>query len=154
MNEIMKKIMLVALLFPTLILTAQNVEQEKETIKEVIQTAYVEGLQNEGDTKKIDSGIHPDFNLLGIGKNNTMWKYSIIDWKASSVKKRKEGKLPLSGDDIVSIKFISIDITGTAAMAKIKFYVGNKLTYIDYISLYKFDDGWKMVNKIFYQFSN
>ena len=148
----MKKLILFTLLFSTLILSAQNVEQEKKSIKEVIQTAYVEGLQNEGVADKIDSGIHPDFNLLGIGKNNTMWKYSITDWKASSVKKRKEGKLPLTDDNTVSIKFISIDITGTAAMAKIEFYVGKKLTYVDYISLYKFKDGWKMVNKIFYKF--
>jgi len=37
-------------------------------------------------------------------------------------------------------------------MAKIDFYVGDKLTYVDYISLYKFEEGWKMVNKIFYKF--
>ncbi len=91
----MKKLILFTLLISTIVLTAQNDEQEKDAIKKVIQTAYVEGLQNEGDADKIDSGIHPDFNLLGIGKNSTMWKYSISDWKASCVKKRKEGKLPL-----------------------------------------------------------
>ena len=147
----MKKLILFTLLISTTRLTAQNVEQEKDAIKKVIQTAYVEGLQNEGDADKIDSGIHPDFDLLGIGKNSTIWKYSITDWKDSSVKKRKAGKLPLTGDDIVSVKFVSIDITGTAAIAKIEFYVGKKLTYIDYISLYKFENGWKMVNKIFYK---
>ena len=132
-------------------LSAQNIDQEKEAIKKVIQTAYVEGLQNEGDADKIDSGIHPDFDLLGIGNDNTMWKYSITDWKAKAVQKRENGELPLTGDDMVSVIFESIDITGTAAMAKIEFYIGDKLTYVDYISLYKFENGWKMVNKIFYK---
>ena len=148
----MKKVMLIIALFSTIVLTAQNVEQEIEAIKKVIQTAYVEGLQNEGDADKIDSGIHPDFNLLGIDKGNAMWKYSIADWKDNVVKKRKDGKLPLTGNKIVSIKFKNIDVTGTAAMAKIEFFIGDKLTYVDYISLYKFEDGWKMVNKIFYKY--
>lgn len=147
----MKKLFLITLLFSAIGLIAQNIDKEKEAIKRVIQTAYVEGLQNEGDAAKIDSGIHPDFVLLGIGEGNDMWKYSITDWKAKTEKKVKDGELPRTGDDKVSIKFKTIDVTGTAAMAKIEFYVGDKLTYVDYISLYKFEDGWKMVNKIFYK---
>lgn len=131
---------------------AQDVSQDKEAIKKVIQTAYVDGLQNEGDMDKINSGIHPDFNLLGIGENNNMWKLPIDKWKEQTAKKKADGKFPRTGDKLVSVKFESIDITGTAAVAKIQFYVGKKLTYVDYISLYKFDNGWKMVNKIYYKF--
>jgi hypothetical protein len=147
----MKKLTLFGMLFlATIVINAQNIDEEKEAIKKVIQTAYVEGLQNEGDADKIDSGFHSDFNLLGISEGNSMWKLPIADWKAKAVKKREEGKLP-SDDKKVSVKFPSIDVTGTAAVAKIEFYMGEKLTYIDYISLYKFEDGWKMVNKIYYK---
>ena len=131
--------------------SSQNMEKEKDAIKKVIQTAYVEGLQNEGDAKKIDSGFHPHFHLLGIAEGEGMWHMNITDWKEKQVNKRKQGELPLAGDKKVSIKFKSIDITGTAAVAKIEFYIGTKPTYIDYISLYKFEGGWKMVNKIFYK---
>jgi len=148
----MKKLMLITLLISTMALSAQDVEKDKEAIKKVIQTAYVEGLQNEGDTNKIDSGIHPDFVLLGIDKGNDMWEYTITDWKANVVKKLEKGEFPRTGDDLVSVKFKSVDVTGTAGMAKIEFYIGDNLTYVDYISLYKFEDGWKMVNKIFYKF--
>jgi len=130
---------------------SQNIEEEKEYIKQVIQTSYVEGLQNEGDAKKIDTGFHPDFKLLGIDKGDNMWKYPIIQWKEKQIKKRKAGELPLPKDKAVSVKFKSIDITGTAAVAKLEFYIGSKLTYVDYISLYKFESGWKMVSKIFYK---
>jgi len=140
------------LLHSFFVIIAQNTEIEEEALKALIQTAYVEGLQNEGDAGKIDAGIHPGFNLLGIGEGNTMWYYSIADWKAKAVQKRNNGELPLTGKDLVSIKFRTIDVTGTAAMAKIEVYIREKLTYIDYISLYKFADGWKIVSKIFYKF--
>lgn len=146
----MKKLLLGIIILSTFSIMAQDIEKEKEAIKKVIQTAYVEGLQNEGNIEKIDFGIHPDFDLLGIGKNNSMWKYPIKDWKVKTLEKVKDGDLPRKGDQ-VSVVFKMIDVTGNAAMAKIDFYIGDKLTYVDYISLYKFDEGWKMVNKIFYK---
>jgi len=130
---------------------AQDIEAEKEQIKQVVQTAYVEGLQNEGDLQKIESGFHPDFNLLGIGEGDQMWKYPIAEWKANQVKKLEAGELPLKGKKKVSVEFKQVDVTGTAAVVKLEFYVGKKLTYVDYLSLYKFDDGWKIVSKIFYK---
>ena len=148
----MKKtaLLLIAILsFSTLI--AQDMQKEKEAIKKAIQTGYVEGLQNEGDGKKIDAGIHPDFNLLGVGEKDAMWKLPIKDWKERQVKKRKSGDLPLPDEKTVTVEYEFIDITGNAAVTKIKFLVGGKQTYVDYISLYKFESGWKMVNKIFYK---
>lgn len=127
-------------------------KKEKEVIKKIIQEAYIDGLINEGDFNKIDKGFHPEFNLLGIGKGNEMWKYPIYSWKESVKNDLQTGKIPKKDEEKVSIKFLMVDITGTAAIAKIEFYVGEKLTYIDYLSLYKFAEGWKIVNKIFYQF--
>lgn len=145
----MKNIFLVIGMLLAVSLFAQKVDED--AIKEVIQTAYVQGLQNEGNIEKIDAGIHSGFHLLGIGDGNEMWSLSIADWKAKTVKRLEAGELPRK-ENLVSIKFLSVDITGTAAVAKIEFYVGEKLTYVDYISLYKFAEGWKMVNKIYYKF--
>ncbi|MEN8121478.1 MAG: nuclear transport factor 2 family protein [Bacteroidota bacterium] len=130
-----------------------DVKKDQEAIKKVIQSAYVDGLQNEGNFDKIDKGFHPGFNLLGIGRVNEIWKLPIYTWKESTKKKLKEGTLPKKDKNkIVSVKFLNVDVTGTAAVAKIEFYVGKKLTYVDYLSLYKFEDGWKIVSKIFYKF--
>jgi len=133
---------------------AQNLDDEKSAIKKVIQTAYVEGLQNEGDLKKIDSGVHPEFNLLGISEDGKLWKLPIDEWKQRVIKGMKAGEYPRKGDKMVSIEFLNIDITGTAAVASFEFYIGKEKKYVDYISLYKFDDGWKMVSKIYYQFKD
>ena len=139
-------------LFFSSITDAQDfVSKDQQAIMEVIQTAYVEGLQNEGDLEKVDSGFHPGFELLGIGKVDQMWKLPIYNWKETTAFAVKEGKKPRDKEELVSVNFLSVDVSGTAASVKLEFYVAEKLTYIDYLSLYKFESGWKIVGKIFYK---
>lgn len=134
---------------------AQNTDdlnKEQEAIKNHIQTAYVEGLQNEGNFDKIDKGFHPSFNLLSIDQGDIIKILPIYSWKEKVKQDKASGKLPRTGDNKVSIRFLSVDVTGTAAVAKFEFYVGKKLTFIDYLSLLKFESGWKIVSKVFYRF--
>jgi hypothetical protein len=148
----MKHVLVVALLVAaTQCLHAQDVEKEQTEIKRIVQTAYVEGLQNEGDKMKIEEGFHPEFNLLGIGKDDQLSKYPISDWSARQIAKRDAGDLPLQGDKKVSVKFKQVDVTGTAATVKLEFFIGDTLTYVDYLSLYKFESGWKIVSKIYHK---
>ena len=125
-----------------------NIEKEKSAIKKVILSAYRDGICNVGDIEAIKNGFHPGFNLLGMGKDD-LWKLPIYSWIKSVEKKKKEGKFPAKVK--VGFKFLLIDVVGTAAVVKIGFYKGKKLTYTDYLSLYKFPDGWKIVNKIFFK---
>ncbi len=129
-----------------------TVEEEQEAIKKVVQSAYVDGLQNEGDAAKIDAGFHPGFNLLGIGKGDQIWKLPIYTWKENALNDVKSGKKPRTGDEMINVKFLTVDVTGTAAVVKLEFYVGDTKKYVDYLSLYKFESGWKIVSKIFYKF--
>jgi hypothetical protein len=131
---------------------AEDLKKEQEAIKKIIQTAYVEGLQNEGDWEKIDKGFHPSFNLLGIDQGDIIRTLPIYSWKERVKLDRASGKLPRTGNDKVTIKFLSVDVTGTAAVAKFEFYIGPKLTFVDYLSLLKFESGWKIVSKVFYRF--
>jgi hypothetical protein len=145
-KQILTLLVLIGILIPV---TAQKSDQEM--IKEVIQTAYIDGLVNTGNQEAIRSGFHPGFNLLGIGEGDRMWKRPIYDWAEAADMQRQKGELPRTGDDKVSVKFLNIDVEGTAAVAKVEFYTGNTLRYIDFLSLYKFESGWKIVGKIFYQ---
>jgi hypothetical protein len=126
--------------------------EEIEAIKKTIQTAYVEGLQNEGDFDKIDSGFHPSFKLIGIKDGSETWELPIEKWKKSVEKRKAKGVYPRTGEDKISIKFLNVDVTGNAAMAKFEFYIGERLAYVDYMSLYKFDKGWMIISKIYYEF--
>jgi hypothetical protein len=123
-----------------------------DAIKKVIQSAYVEGLQNEGDTVKINLGFHPGFELLIPGKDGGLEKYTLPEWKKKIKDGLASGKLPRKGEDKISIKFLFVDVTEDAAVAKFNFFVGTKLTFVDYQFLYKYPDGWKIVSKIFHKF--
>ena len=120
-------------------------------IKKIIQTAYVEGLQNEGDTVKINSGFNPGFEMLMPTKEGELKKYSLTVWKDKIRANLAAGLLPRKGAEKISVKFLSVDVTGNAAVAKFEFYTGSKLTFVDYLSLYKFGDKWEIVSKIFHK---
>ncbi len=125
-----------------------DIEKEKTAIKKVIVGAYQEGLCNTGDIAAVDKGFHPGFNLL-ILQGDSLQKFPIYNWKQSVERGKKAGKFPPK--EKVSFKFPMVDVIGTAAMAKVEFYKGEKLTYTDYLSLYKFNDHWKIVAKIYYK---
>ena len=120
----------------------------ESAIKQLVQEAYVDGLLNLGDLVKTKSGFHPDFILLGL-RNGQLTKFPIADWIASAEKQKSAGQKPPS----TTIQSISIDITGTAAAVKIELNRAGKLIYTDYLSLHKFNDGWKIVGKIYFSHS-
>jgi hypothetical protein len=152
----MKKTLLIAMMvfFCGFLFAQEKIEKdpEKVLIMQTIETAYVEGLQNEGDTVKINKGFHPSFDLLIPEKDGTLKKYSLSEWKSKIQLDLASGKLPRKPQEQVSIKFLTVDVTGNAAMAKFEFYVGTRLTFIDYQFLYKFGEEWKIVSKIYHRF--
>ena len=125
-------------------------KEEKEAIKKVIQTAYVDGLQNKGPVSDVEKGFHPGFNLLGL-RNDDLTKWPIYSWIKYHENELKENPGPPKEDEIVTCKYPVIDITGTAAIAKIELYKGGNQIYTDYLSLYKFEEGWKIVSKIYFK---
>lgn len=148
----MKKISLIALLLAffcsSAVLNAAG--DEKEKIRQVINSAYVEGLQNAGNIEDIEKGFHPGFDLL-VYKGDMMDKLPIYNW-IEMVKKRKAGNPePVAEDQKVTVEFESIDVTGIAAVAKIHLYRAGKQLFTDYLSLYKFEEDWKIVGKIYYR---
>lgn len=142
------------LAFFQLALFGQSNHEEQQLIKKVIQTAYVEGLQNEGDTLKIDSGFHPNFKMIYKGEGMALKEYPLSQWRQRTHEAKTAGKLPRTDEKKVTIGFEFIDVTNDVAVAKVNYFEGGKKTYIDYISLYKFEEEWKIVTKLFYKVSN
>lgn len=148
MNKII--ILLVLTTFTTNFLWAQKIEKEKEVIKNVIQTAYVEGLQNKGNVEDVEEGFHSGFNLLGV-RDNMLTKFPIYSWIQSFEKRKADDPTPPTEEQKVTCDYLLIDITGNAAMAKIQLTKNNEIIFTDYLQLYKFEDGWKIVSKIYYR---
>ncbi len=148
----MKRIVVFAvLLFSLNLVTNAQTDNSADIrqIKMTILNSYQDGLQNEGDTLKIDQGFHPSFRMIAINAEGQLWEYPIGEWKKAVLKGKGEGKYPRPAEKKVTIEFPMIDVAGTAAIAKLNFFVGGKLTYVDYMSLYKMDGTWKIVAKIY-----
>lgn len=146
----MKKIIapLLLLFLPAILVAGED--QDKKEIIRVIQSAYVDGLQNKGPVADIEAGFHPGFELLGI-RNNELTKWPIYSWVDYHKKRLEEDPAPPSEKERTSAKFPEVDITGNAAIVKVELYKGGSQIFTDYLSLYKFEEGWKIVNKIYYR---
>lgn len=146
----MKKTIIVAVITAFFISGAFAQDEEKEAIKKVIQTAYVDGLHNNESVEDFESGFHPGFNLLGV-KDNMLTKFPIYSWVQSFEKRKAKNPAPLTGEKKTTCNYLLIDVTGNAAIAKIELLRNKELIFTDYLQLYKFDDGWKIVSKIYYR---
>ena len=49
----------------------------------------------------------------------------------------------------ISHEFTAVDVTGDAATVRLELRRGGKHVFTDYLSLYRFADGWKIVSKTF-----
>jgi len=125
-----------------------DIAAEKVAVQKVIQEAYADGMINTGNIEAAREGFHPGFAILGL-TNNSLWKYPIYRWIEAVEQRKKEGKIP--PEKKVTFQYPLIDIMENAAIAKVEFFEGERLKYTDYLSLYKFEEGWRIVNKIFYE---
>lgn len=122
---------------------------EHEAVKNVVTSAYVEGIQNNGSVEDIRKGFHPSFAMLRV-MDNTIKPFPIEEWIAAIEKRRAEAK-PDAKVVRTEATFLNIDITGTAATVKLELYREGKKTFTDYLVLYKFTEGWRIVTKAFYR---
>jgi hypothetical protein len=87
---------------------------------------------------------------LLVYKTSVVEKLPIYNWiKISEERRTKETQKT----DIPKIicKFLLIDVTGNAAIAKIELSRKDEKLFTDYLSLYKLDSGWKIVGKIYHR---
>lgn len=129
----------------TFIVKAQT--NEEEAIKKVITTSYINGIQNRGSSSDIRKGFDPSFTMLRL-IDNQIKPLPIEEW-IINLEKQKAGNEPAPPS--AEGKFINIDITGNAAVVKLDLYRAGKRTFTDYLVLYKFNEGWKIVSKTFHR---
>lgn len=131
-------------------LQAQPPSLEEAAIKNTIKSAYVDGLFNKGDTLAIRKGFHPTFRLLGQQAEGEMRVLDIETWIGSVREGLEKGRYPRKADKRVSVIFQEIDIVENVASVKLDFLVGGEKRYVDFIQLYRFKEGWKIVHKVYH----
>ena len=147
----MKKRLLILLIaiIPATAFTVHTVKvsSEKEAVEDLIMKSYVHGAFNELNPEAMLSGFHPDFAIFSAN-GETLARYEIKVW-ADGVRKRKSDPKFDAAKNVWEHNFASVDVTGNVAAVKIELSKEGKHIYTDYLSLIKFDSGWKIVAKVY-----
>ena len=121
---------------------------DRTEVEQIIKSAYFNGAFNDLDTESMEKGFHPDFAIFSA-KGKQINKYPIATW-IEGIQKRKSDP----NFDPTQVKrdcrIVNLDVTGGCAAAKVEIFKQGKHVYTDYLSLLKFDDGWKIVAKVYH----
>ena len=121
----------------------------EEEVKELILKSYINGAFNALNPDAMRSGFHPDFAIFSAD-GEKIRKYPIATW-ADGVEKRKNDPEFDPTQNKWEHNFASVDVTGGSAAVKIELFHEGKHVYTDYLSLLKFDSGWKIVAKVYHK---
>ena len=115
-------------------------------IETVVRSAYVEGVHAHPDAAAMRRGFHPDFRMFVL-KDGVMTAVTLEEWISRMEKSRAAN--PNAPLPKVEATFTNVDVTDNAATVRLELKRDGKHVFTDYLSLYRFADGWKIVSKTF-----
>lgn len=119
-------------------------------VKALIEQSYINGAFNDLDPEAMKQGFHEEFAIFSPD-GEKISKYPIDRW-VESVRARKNSPNFDPAENQWEHEFVSVDVTGHSAAAKINLHKDGKHVYTDYLSLLKFESGWKIVAKVYHQY--
>ena len=126
---------------------------ERAAIEKVVTDAYVDGVHNFRDPAAMRRGFHPDFEMLSL-RDGKLARLTLDNWikgmEARNLKEPPPKSAPGAPRETTA-KFVTVEIIGTAATCKVEIWRGGKQLFTDFLALYEFADGWKIVSKTFYR---
>jgi len=128
---------------------AQDEATPEDEVRAVVERSYINGAFNALDPDAMRKGFHPDFAIFSAD-GESIKKYPIADW-VSGVEKRKADPEFDPAKNVWTHKLPIIDVTGGAAAVKVELYRDGKLVFTDYLSLLRFDSGWRIVAKVYHR---
>ena len=128
---------------------ADHHEDDAATIKSLIEKSYVHGAFNELNPEAMEHGFHPDFAIFSAD-GEAIKKYPIADWVQRTAERKADAEFD-PAQNKWQHHFAAVDVTGGSASVKIELSKDGKLVYTDYLSLLKFDSGWRIVAKVYHR---
>ena len=116
---------------------------DEEAIRNVLRRNYVEGMYIKHDPDVLRAGLASTF-VMQVYWDGELTTRTTSQW----FERLKLNRIPTKNHVESDIKVL--DITGVAAVARVDIYVNSKHKYTDYFGLYKTQEGWKMVTKMFH----
>jgi hypothetical protein len=139
-------LMLFLLLVSTL--TFGQTKTEGDSIKAVIEKAYIDGIHNGGPIEEVRKGFHPVFKMLSL-VNNDISQLTLEDWiiRIENGRKQNVGNPTVKAE----CEYLSITTSGNAATVVLNLFKNKKKIFTDHMILYKFSEGWRIVSKAYYR---
>lgn len=121
-------------------------QKDKEEIISVIEKSYVAGMLNAPDAESIRAGWYhsADIHIL-LAARDTCITGKIEGFIRMAASGADRPEMPE-----VKTLYKYIVVTGTAAVAIVEIYAGENQLYTDFLNLYRFKNGWKIVTKTFF----
>ncbi len=144
-SKIFNNILVLVLLAAVCAFARKN--DDKQAVTKVVEEAYIQGVHANPSGEAMRKGFHQDFIMFvfDAGKINKVTRDEWISRIETAKAKNNNSKPEIKAE------FPLVEITGNAAVVKVELHRNGKHIFSDYLSLYKFDDGWKIVGKIFYR---
>ena len=121
---------------------ASRPNPDETAIRRHIERYYFEGVRH-ADTAAAHRAFHPVAVMYSV-RDDTLVQRSIPDWLKAIAERAPRPPTP----DAVQRRVVSVDVTGTAATAKLEL-VQSDAVITDYMSLLKVNGEWTVVGKIF-----
>jgi hypothetical protein len=138
----------IAVFILCLLTTTINAQTDEDLVKQVVTSAYIQGIHNGGPVDDIRKGFHPTFNMLRL-MDNQVKPLPIEEWITNIEKSRSQ---QTTTPPTTEGKFVSVTVTGNAANVVLDLYRGDKKIFTDNLLLYKFTEGWRIVSKTYYRY--
>ncbi len=119
---------------------------EEGAIRQTLQY-FFDGFDNL-DAILIKKAFHPEAQTRYIANNGSVAGMQVSDWDESMQKARENPDHPLQKETSRK-NIIYIDVTGTAAAAKVE-WVFTGFMFTDYYNLLKIDGRWYIMNKAYH----
>jgi hypothetical protein len=115
---------------------------DEQAIRQHIERYYFEGVRH-SDTAAAHRAFHPVAVMYSI-REGKLAERTISDWLTAIAERAPNPPKP----DAVQRRVVSVDVTGSAAVAKTEL-IQPEAVVTDYLSLLKVDGEWTVVGKIF-----
>jgi hypothetical protein len=119
---------------------------DEKAIREIIEEAYVDGIHGSQDESTIRRGFHGDFAMLVL-QDDGLEKVDIAEWLRRLEKMKADDPALWAAE--TRHEFRLVDVSRYAAVAKLEVYKGETHFSTDYMLLYRFGKGWRIVSKVF-----
>jgi hypothetical protein len=117
---------------------------DAKAVEAAVRAAYVEGMHASFDPAAMRRGFHPDFRMLVL-KDDALQAVTLSEW----IERLEKRKAPGAPKPRIDADFTGVDVTGDAATVRLELRRDGRHAFTDYLSLYRFPDGWRIVSKTF-----